>query len=170
MNFQSPRLSIGPATTPDIPALVALRNAAAADLSARFGKGFWSRGATERGVALDLQTSTVLIARDAAEIGGTLRLTKTKPWAIDRSYFTPGRRPLYLTSMAVHPARQRRGIGRLLIAAAGKHARAQGFDAIFVDAFDATAGAGEFYRKCGYREMGRTIFRRVPLIYYEFLL
>jgi len=32
------------------------------------------------------------------------------------------------------------------------------------------AGAGEFYRKCGFRETGRATYRTVPLIYYERLL
>jgi GNAT superfamily N-acetyltransferase len=163
-------MTIEPATECDIDSIVALRNAAAADLDARFGKGFWSRCATERGVALDLRTSTVLVARATGEIVATVRLSKNKPWAIDRRYFTPGRRPLYVTSMAVLPARQRRGLGRQLIASACEHARALGYDALFLDAFDAAAGAGEFYRKCGFREVGRTTFRRVPLIYYECLL
>jgi hypothetical protein len=42
--------------------------------------------------------------------------------------------------------------------------------AIRLDAFDADAGAGDFYAKGGYREMGRVVFRQVPLIYYELLL
>jgi hypothetical protein len=43
-------------------------------------------------------------------------------------------------------------------------------DAIFLDAYDAEAGAGEFYRKCGFREAGRATYRNTPLIYFELLL
>ena len=43
-------------------------------------------------------------------------------------------------------------------------------DAIRLDAYDLDGGAGEFYAKCGYREMGRVTYRHAPLIYYEFLL
>jgi hypothetical protein len=39
--------------------------------------------------------------------------------------------------------------------------------AIFLDAYDAEAGAGEFYRKCGFREVGRASYRGAPLIYFE---
>jgi hypothetical protein len=43
-------------------------------------------------------------------------------------------------------------------------------DAVLLDAFDhAAAGVGEFYRKCGYREVGRVSYRHVPLIYFEML-
>ena len=31
-------------------------------------------------------------------------------------------------------------------------------------------GGGEFYAKCGYREMGRVTYRGAPLIYHELLL
>ena len=43
-------------------------------------------------------------------------------------------------------------------------------NAIRLDAFDANAGAGAFYARCGYTERGRTIFRTAPLIYFERLL
>jgi hypothetical protein len=43
-------------------------------------------------------------------------------------------------------------------------------DAIRLDAYDAEAGAGEFYRKYGFREVGRASYRNVPLIYFERLL
>ena len=40
-------------------------------------------------------------------------------------------------------------------------------DAIRLDAYDSQAGAGEFYRKCGFREAGRASYRGTPLIYFE---
>lgn len=43
-------------------------------------------------------------------------------------------------------------------------------DAIRLDAYDAEAGAGDFYRKCGFREVGRVSYRGVPLIYFERML
>lgn len=170
--LETPRvgITVNVATEADIPALMELRNAAAAALSARHGKGFWSRCATARGIALDLRTSTVLVARSGGTVVATLRLTKRKPWAIDRRYFSTGRRPVYLAAMAVHPRHQHRGIGRQCLEAARAQAKLMGADAIFLDAFDAPAGAGGFYCRCGFREVGRTTFRRVPLIYYELLV
>jgi hypothetical protein len=43
-------------------------------------------------------------------------------------------------------------------------------DAIRLDAYDAKAGAGEFYARCGWRERGRATYRGAALIYFEFLL
>jgi hypothetical protein len=43
-------------------------------------------------------------------------------------------------------------------------------DAIRLDAYDAEAGAGKFYAKCGFRERGRVVYRKTPLIYFELIL
>jgi ribosomal protein S18 acetylase RimI-like enzyme len=72
--------------------------------------------------------------------------------------------------MAVHPDWQCQGIGRLCIEEAKRLATQWPGDAIFLDAYDAAAGAGEFYRKCGFREVGRVTYRNAPLIYFEMLL
>jgi hypothetical protein len=40
-------------------------------------------------------------------------------------------------------------------------------DAIRLDACDTPAGAGGFYPKCGYTEVGRVRYEGTPLIYYE---
>jgi hypothetical protein len=42
-------------------------------------------------------------------------------------------------------------------------------DAIRLDAYDAEAGAAEFFRKCGFREVSRAAYRKVPLVYLELL-
>jgi GNAT superfamily N-acetyltransferase len=164
------KLSIRDAVTAEAAEIAALRVAAAEDLTARFGKGFWSSSATERGVLLAMKRGRVVIATRAGAIIGTQTLSTWKPWAIDKSYFTRVDRPLYLTSMAVEPRLQGQGVGRALLEAAEKAARAWPAQAIRLDAFDADAGAGGFYAKCGYRETGRATFRSVPLIYYELLL
>ena len=121
-------------------------------------------------MATSIRTSRVLVARDADRIVGTLRLATKKPWAIDRAYFANVRRPLYLTDMAVLPSHQRKGIGRFMLAEAATVARQWPGDAIRLDAYDAPAGAGTFYAKCGYRQVGRKTYRGVPLLYFELLL
>jgi GNAT superfamily N-acetyltransferase len=103
-------------------------------------------------------------------IVGTLTLSTHKPWAIDTAYFTRVKTPIYLTSMAVEPKQQGQGIGREMLVAAEAVARKWPGNAIRLDAFDAAAGAGGFYAKCGYVERGHAVFRDVPLIYYELLL
>ena len=43
-------------------------------------------------------------------------------------------------------------------------------DALCLDAYDTGAGAGEFYRKCGFTEVGRGTYRNMPLIFFELLM
>jgi GNAT superfamily N-acetyltransferase len=111
-----------------------------------------------------------VVARRSKRIVGTLNLPTKKPWAIDVSYFTPVKKTLYLTGMAVLPAMQRQGIGRRLIDEVVQQARAFPANAIRLDAFDSDAGAGAFYAKCGFREVGRVTYRKAPLIYFELAL
>jgi GNAT superfamily N-acetyltransferase len=155
------------ATEADAAEIAALRSAVARDLTALHGRGHWSFEVTDRSVAFGIRTSYVLAALDDGRIVGTLRLSTKKPWAIDRASFSDARRPLYLTDMAVAPGRQRQGIGRRLIEEATTIARDWPADAIRLDAYDAPAGAGLFYAKCGFTEAGRRTYRGVPLIYFE---
>ena len=164
------KLSIRVAVAADAAEIAALRVAAANDLTQRFGKGFWSSAATEKGVIQAMKQGKVLIAAKAGAIAGTLALSTKKPWAIDTAYFSKVKTPVYLTSMAVEPKLQGHGVGREMLVAAAEMARAWPGHAIRLDAFDAEAGAGRFYEKCGYEERGRTAFRSVPLIYYEVVL
>jgi GNAT superfamily N-acetyltransferase len=158
------------ATPDDAPTIASMRVAVADDLTERYGRGHWSLIGTERGVVRDIQTSCVLVGCDGATIVGTLRLATKKPWAIDPKYFTNASRPLYLLDMAVDPVRQRQGIGRHLVEQAKAVAAAWPSDAIRLDAYEAAAGAGGFYAKCGFREVGRVTYRGVPLIYFEHVL
>ena len=144
-----------------------MRIAAAERLTRDFGEGHWSAHTNEAAVLRDLKASRVLAARDGSAIVGTLTLQTRKPWAIDASYFKPCQKALYLINMAVAPDHQRSGVGRALLAEAQVLARAFPADAIRLDAYDAPAGAGGFYRKCGYMLAGGKVFRGVPLLYFE---
>lgn len=99
-----------------------------------------------------------------------LRLATKKPWAIDVSYFTPVKRPLYLTGMTVALTHQGQGLGRLALKDAIEVAREWPADSIRLDAYDADAGAGAFYAKSGFLERGRFVYKGDPLAYYELLL
>lgn len=158
---------IGLATPDDAVSLAALHNAVAERLTSRHGDGPWSAITTEKGVLYALRTSRVYVAREHTMIVATFRLATKKPWAIDINYFATARRPLYLLGMAVLPARQRQGVGRQCLAEASTIARAWPADAIRLDAWDADAGAGGFYVRCGYTEVGRKTYRGNPLIYFE---
>lgn len=166
----TPRLSFRDATPEDAPAIAGLHNAAAGALTARFGEGHWSALVTERGVLSTLRHARVRLGRSGKRILSVLRLATKKPWAIDVAYFTPARRPLYLTGMTVSVAHQGNGLGRLALADAGRVASAWPGDAIRLDAYEALAGAGAFYEKCGFNERGRVVYKGNPLVYYELLL
>ena len=154
--------------TPDAAAeLAALHNAVSEDLTARYGYGHWSSEASPRGVLFNLRTGTVIVGRQGRQLVATFRLATKKPWAIDVKYFAPCTKPIYLLNMAVAPAWQRRGVGTRCLGEALALAREWSGDAIRLDAYDAPAGAGDFYRKCGFRETGRVTYRKVPLIYFE---
>ena len=165
-----PRFRLVPAIPEEAAAISELRNAVARHLTAAYGYGHWSSEVSERGVLARMRTGRVYVARRGRRLSATLCLATKKPWAIDVDYFTLVRRPLYLTDMAVAPELQRQGIGRRCLAEALRLARAWPAESIRLDAYDANAGAGEFYQRCGYREMGRVVYRKVPLIYYEALL
>jgi GNAT superfamily N-acetyltransferase len=158
------------ATDEDAAEIARLRAAVAADLTRRYGHGHWSATATEKSVLRDIMTSHVLLARQEDRTVGTLRLATKKPWAIDPAYFSACSRALYLTDMAVMPGVQGRGIGRRCLSQAVTIAVGWPADAIRLDAYDAPAGAGGFYAKCGFVERGRITYRRTSLVYYELIL
>jgi GNAT superfamily N-acetyltransferase len=167
---RSVQIKLEPATPADAALLAALHTAVAVHLTDVHGQGPWSSRASEKGVLYAMRNSRVLVARLDGEIVGTLHLTTKKPWAIDKRYFTDCARPLYLISMAVTPAKQRQGIGRQCLQEIKQIAKTWPADVIRLDAYDAKAGAGPFYARCGWTETGRASYRGAPLIYYELLL
>ena len=164
------RITFRDATPDDVPIIAALQNAAAGALTARFGEGHWSSLVTERSAVLDQRHARVRVGRQGRRILTVVRLATKKPWAIDVSYFTPVKRPLYLTGLTVAVTRQGKGLGRLALADARAVATGWPADAIRLDAYDHDAGAGPFYVKCGFRERGRVVYKGDPLVYYELLL
>jgi GNAT superfamily N-acetyltransferase len=157
------------ATLDDVAVIAGLQNAAAGALTVRFGSGPWSSLVNERGAALAQRHARVRIGRDGKRIVTVLRLATKKPWAIDVSCFTPVKRPFYLTGMAASVAHQGRGLGSLALEDACAIAQEWPADAIRLDAYDAKAGAGGFYARCGFTERGRTVYKGDPLVYYEHL-
>ena len=164
------RLRFRDATEKDVAIIAALHNAAAGALTARFGAGYWSSLSTERGAQLSLRHARVRLGIAGKQIVTVLRLATKKPWAIDVSYFTPVKRPVYLTGISVSVAHQGQGFGRLALDDARAIAKEWPADAIRLDAWDAKAGAGAFYLKNGFRECGRVVYKGDPLIYYELVL
>jgi len=163
-------LSITLAAADDAADVAALRNAVATVLTRRYGLGHWSSMSSDKGVRASMKRSSIYVARENALVVATFELATKKPWAIDRTCFTEVTRPIYLLGMAVDPERQRIGIGRQCIAHAVEVCRQWPADALCLDAYDADAGAGAFYLKCGFTEVGRATYRNTPLIYFERLM
>jgi GNAT superfamily N-acetyltransferase len=164
------RLTFRDATLADVAVIAALQNAASGALTARFGEGHWSSLVTERGAALSQRNARVRVGRSGTRVLTVLRLATKKPWAIDVSYFTPVKRPLYLTGMVVSVAHQGQGLGRLALEDARLVAQKWPANAIRLDAYDHDAGAGRFYANCGFSDRGHVTYKGNPLVYYELLL
>lgn len=158
------------ATAAGAATLAALHTLVAEHLTEKHGQGPWSFKTSEKGMLNAMRVSQVFIAKLGNEILGTLRLTATKPWAIDTSYFSHVNKPLYLLAMAISPARQQQGFGKQCLEHAKHLAKNWPADVLRLDAYDAKAGAGDFYARCGFVERGRNTYRGAPLIYYELLL
>jgi GNAT superfamily N-acetyltransferase len=168
------KLTFATADTTDASAIASVQNAASEKLARQYGEGHWASQATEHSVVLHNfmrpKFQRVLLARDGEDIIATLCLQTKKPWAIDVKYFTAVDKALYLISMAVHPDWQGMGVGRMILKEAEAMARSWPSNAIRLDAWDAKAGAGKFYAKCGFREVARVRYRTTPIIYYEMML
>lgn len=164
------RFALTLATADDVAAITALRNSTAEKLTAVHEIGPWSGQVSNKGILFAMRNAKVFVARQRKQIVATVTLAKKKPWAIDTKYFAKSKSPLYLTAMAIAPQQQRKGLGRKCLAAVINICKESGADAIRLDAYDAAGGAGGFYQKCGFREVGRASYRNTPLIYYEMLL
>jgi GNAT superfamily N-acetyltransferase len=156
------------ATDADAAAIAAVRMAAARDLTEHFGTGTWSFALeTAASVEAEIRTSTVLFARDEGVVVGTLRLATRNPWIGNTDFFTRCDRPIFLTSMAILPKRQRQGVGRQLLAQARIVAFDMGGELLRLDSYAGPAGAADFYRKCGFREVRRGDYNGTALIWFE---
>lgn len=160
-------LKLQPASTNDIAELVAMRTRVNQDMARRFGEGFWVGRPTESGERFLMRIGQVYLTRYRGRLIATLTLSKRKPWSIDVNHFRASAMPLYLRAMAVDPVQQRKGVGRRCIEEAWRIAQAAGCEVIRLDAFDCPAGAGEFYRKCGFTEVTQVVYRSVPHIDFE---
>jgi GNAT superfamily N-acetyltransferase len=160
---------VTPAVASDAAELAELHNEAANLLTREYGKGHWSTCTSEKGVLWALRMSRVFRLRRRGRIVATFTLQTRKPWAIDVSYFTPVGKPIYLVDLAVDPRAQGQGLGRRMVEAAIREARAWPADAIRLDAYDTPAGAGPFYASCGFSERGRVKYKGTPLRYFEML-
>jgi GNAT superfamily N-acetyltransferase len=148
-------------------ALAALRTDVAHDMTERFGVGPWSALPSRLIVLRQMRASHVLVARRGRDIVGTVRLALANTALFDARAFTPVDTALYVLGLAVSPSARGTSVGRQIMDAAKDVARSWPAQALWLDTYDNAAGAGEFYRKCGFREVGAGTSDDMPLMYYE---
>ncbi len=155
----------------DVALVRGILDAAASDLTTRFGQGHWSTVRTTETLQKYAGDGVLhIVEADGVPIG-TLRLTDRKIGFYKKEWFARPQDPAaYLMDMAVHPNHQRTGMGRRSMALAEGVARRAGLRAIRLDAYAGAAGAGGFYKKCGYALVHVGEMRGVALEYFEKLL
>lgn len=152
----------------DADALTALRIAVARDMTDRHGAGPWSVLPSKAVVIRQIRASHALIARSGDEAIGTVRLAWANPAVFDgTSFFSPTRAALYVLGLAVSPGHRGAGIGRKLMDASKQVTRDWPAQALWLDTYVHAAGAGDFYKRCGFREVGSSVLNHLPLRYYE---
>jgi GNAT superfamily N-acetyltransferase len=148
------------AAAEDVRTVHAILAAAAEDLAARFGPGHWSTVSSIETLRKYASDGVLFVLEAGAAAVGTLRLTDRKIGFYHVEWFAhPADDAAYLLDMAIDPGSQRRGIGRRSMTLAEDAARLLGLRALRLDAYEGRAGAGEFYRKCGYSLVHRSAFR-----------
>ncbi len=160
-------LAITNAVRADAPALTALRVEVARRLLLEHGGGPWSACPSRAIVLRQMRASHMLVARRGEEIVGTVRLIRANPMLLDASAFTPVGVALYLIGLAVEPQARAQGIGRELVETCKRIARSWPAQALWLDTYATAAGAGRFYEKCGFRQVGPTMFKDAPMRFYE---
>jgi GNAT superfamily N-acetyltransferase len=161
------RMKLAIATAKDAAEVAALHCAVNEALTARYGKGAWSGRSSEKSVRFQMTRGTIYILRRRGAVVATFTLSTRKPWAIDRGYYSEGERPLYLTGMAVEPRQQRRGIGAAVLGELPAIVRMWPADSVRLCAFAGAAGAGDFYRKCGFRLVRQASYKGTPHDYFD---
>jgi GNAT superfamily N-acetyltransferase len=155
----------------DVQRVRSILAAAAYALTARWGHGHWSAVRTLPTLRRYSRDGVLYLVDDDGEPVGTLKLTDRKISFYHTGWFArPDAAAAYLMDMAIHPRHQRRAFGRRAMALAEEMARREGLSALRLDAYGGPAGAGPFYRKCGYRLVHRGELNDVRLEYYEKLL
>lgn len=165
------KITIRAAKHDDAETIHAIRTSAAEALTDAFGTGHWSHVATLRTLERHTVDRDLFVVENAGTAIATFELTSKKPGFYSKTWFAdPAAPAIYLFNMAVDKTSQRNGFGRKIMAEMEATAAADGKYALRLDAYDAPAGAGTFYEKCGYSLVHSGSFNRVALCYYEKIL
>jgi GNAT superfamily N-acetyltransferase len=156
----------------EIPAIIALRRAAAEDLTRRVGvTGDWSRVYVLPVIRRAVLGGPLCVIEDAGEMVGTFTLDqRAKGYYRPEWFANPADPAFYLRSLSIRVDKQRQGIGRKALAAVEDMARHGGVKAIRCDTYAGEAGADGFYAKCGFTALRGIDDGGTRLVIYEKLV
>lgn len=119
----------------------------------------WEQGAypARRDAETGIRSGTLYVAEMQGKTAGTMILDHTpEPAFADAKWQVPApdAQVFILRTFAVHPAFQKAGLGRQMLACAEQLAQAQSVRAIRLDVSDKNLPAVRLYKACGYRYIG----------------
>lgn len=143
------QVRLRPATAGDIPAILAVTQAAYASYTGRIDPPSGVFAENAEGVQRYLKLGGVIVAQAGDEIVGAIRYQSHDDH-------------VYLGRLAVLPSWQRRGIGRRLIAAVEEWTTLLGLDEVRLNVRLELTENHVLYQRLGYIEDGQAAFERAP--------
>ena len=148
-----------------------IRRSAADLLTSVHGEGHWSTVTSVKTIRKHAEAGLVYLFFEGDSPIGTFHLVDRKIGFYKKEWFEiPDQPAFYLMHMALHPDRQRKGLGREMMIEIEAIAVNKSIHSIRFDAYNADAGAGKFYEKCGYQLVHKGSFNSVALLYFEKVL
>ena len=157
-------------------AILAMRQASAADLDAKLGPGHWS-GSTkiasirERIKCADpekLRATTLYVACREGEPVGSIAVSSYPPGFWKKAYWRSGYEPgLGIFNLIVFPQFQRKGVGKFLMDQVEDLARQRNIPFVRLDAYLDNPFSNAFYHAIGYEERITIDLRGCGLVLYE---
>lgn len=156
---------------PALPALIALKDACIARMRAD-GIEQWDEVYPDAAVIVrDLAEGTLHVLREGSGVIACVTLdTAHDPLWKGMDWSVAAESAAAVHRLMVHPAAQRRGLAKQLMAQAEALAKARGFRAIHLDCFTANPAALALYERLGYRRTGTATMRKGPFVCFEKLL
>lgn len=157
-------------------AVLAMRLAASADLTARLGPGHWSgnsriQSIRERIDSPDLgalRRSTLFVVTHQQLAVASAVVSTFPPGFWKKTFWSePGTAGLGVFNLVVHPEHQGRGVGRFAMAGVEGLARERGIHFVRLDAFALNPYSTGFYRHLGYDERATIDLRGCGLVLFE---
>lgn len=144
----------------------AILTACGLDMQARFGLSHWVPAHPLHLMQRDAEAGDVYATRDDQRAVATFTLKTHAPSYYDQTiWYELEARALYVHRLAVLPAYQGQGLGRWCMEQIEQMARADGYGAVRLDAYDQHLRLCAFYRHLGYEQRG--VFKIMTKLYGE---